>query len=453
MTSHPDISRLIFPSVRWRHIGRLAAVLMMICLAILCRAEDTSRNLGEFVLGFNTHKILAKDQPLLQSAGIRSLRVDLYRNPVCDDLGAIIPDHPVFQAIASTPAAFDQPLVILGYGHRAFLNSGRPVTAEARGAFVEYAVSSVDRLRGRTAFFEVWNEWNVAGMGRTPMEEGTGRVGDYVRLLEETYGTLKKRFPQVTVLGGATGGIGAEDGYMPKAIQAGMLQWLDGLSIHPYFYGADGEKRLPETAIATRLGQLHDWLQADPVHENVPLYVTELGWPTYGEPHGVSYEEQACFMVRSILLFACDPQVKGIWLYEFRDGGTDPKNREHHFGVIEVDGTPKPAFYALRSLVPLLRDARSLRRVANSANDRVVTIVLTMKDGTDIWAVWSVFPGEEWVMDDGGERMTPVPFSFSGSQGEKMTGFPSRFIVGNTPVFLRGSRAGEGRIDAVEVHR
>ncbi|WP_153811499.1 hypothetical protein [Terrimicrobium sacchariphilum] len=453
MGSPPDTSRRTLGTLlRW-DIGGLAAVLFMLCVAASCRAEDKSRNLGDFVLGFNTHKVLANDQPLLEGVGIWSLRVDLYRNPVSDDHGAVNTEHPVFPAIANTPEAYHQPLVILGYGHRAFQNSGRPSTPESRRAFVDYALAGVGRLHERTRFFEVWNEWNVPGMGRTPLEEGTGRVEDYVTLLRETYTALKKQFPDLFILGGATGGIGADEGYMVKAVNLGMLQWLDGLSIHPYFYGADGEKRLPEIAIATRLGQLHDWLRADSVHGDVPLYVTELGWPTYGEPHGVSYEEQACFMVRSILLFACEPQVKGVWLYEFRDGGTDPKDREHHFGVVKADGTPKPAFHALRSLIPLLRDARSLRRVANSAKDRVVTMVLTMKDGADIWAVWSVFPGEEWVMENKGGRMIPVPFSLSGSRDVGINSLTSRFVVGNEPFFLRSSRAGDGGIDAVEVHQ
>lgn len=447
-------SLFCFPAFPLRKLAMPLGILVIWVVACsFARGADSARDLEDFILGFNTHKVQERNQPLLRDLGARSLRVDLFWNPISNDQGKVHTAHPVFQALAEAPGVYDPLLVILGYGHRAFLDSGRPVTAESRGAFVDYAVSSVGRLHGRTTFYEIWNEWNVVGMGHTPSEEGAGQAGDYVRLLEEAYGVLKKQFPEITVLGGATGGIGNEDGYMPKAIQAGMLQWLDGLSIHPYFYGADGEKRLPEIAIATRLGQLHDWLRADSLHRDVPLYVTELGWPTYGEPHGVSYKEQACFMVRSILLFACDPQVKGVWLYEFRDGGTNPKDREHHFGVIKADGTPKPAFYAMRSLIPLLRDARSLRRVANSANDRVVTMVLTMKDGADIWAVWSVFPGEEWVMENSGGRMIPVPFSLSGSRDVEINRLPSRFIVGNEPVFLRSSPAGNGRIDAVEVHQ
>ena len=68
-------------------------------------------------------------------------------------------------------------------------------------------------------------------------------------------------------------------------------------------------------------------------------------------------------MVRSILLFALEPQVKGVWVYELRDGGSDAANREYHFGVVTRDGKPKAAYYALKDLVSLFRDAKSIERL------------------------------------------------------------------------------------------
>ena len=45
------------------------------------------------------------------------------------------------------------------------------------------------------------------------------------------------------------------------------------------------------------------------------------------------------------------------YLYELMDEGTDPNNREKHFGLVRDDGTMKPSFVALRNEIALLRGA------------------------------------------------------------------------------------------------
>ena len=104
-----------------------------------------------------------------------------------------------------------------------------------------------------------------------------------MRLLESCYHLLNKAVPDAVVLGRAMGGIGDRDDYLPKALKAGLLDYCDGLSIHPYFYGAETpEARLPENAILERLNKLKAWLSDYPGGAQKPLYATEMGSPTYG---------------------------------------------------------------------------------------------------------------------------------------------------------------------------
>ncbi len=372
-----------------------ASGLVALGLALASPAHAEPRDLADFILGFNAHAIREPDLPLLQAAGIGRLRIDLGWRYLADERGVVQPDHPGLKAIVASPAWIADPLVILEYGHPAFQNGGRPSTPEARRAFVDYAAASAEQLHAKTRFFEVWNEWNVPGMGRTPLEEGAGRPEDYAVLLRETCGALKKRFPDLVILGGAMAGIGTHDDYLPRAIRAGILDSLDGLSIHPYFYGLDDPQHLPEVAIPKRIAQVAEWLKAAPGRANIPLYVTELGWPTYGEHPGVTEEEQADFMARSILLLATYPRVKGVWLYEFRDSGHDPGDREHHFGVIRPDGTPKPAYRLTAEIAALLAQARTIERVTNASGDSIVTIRCEMKDGSISWVCWTLYPGKK----------------------------------------------------------
>jgi len=362
------------------------------------------RDLANFTLGFNAHFIKPRDLPLIDELGYPALRLDLTWRRIADAQGLVNPDAPILRSVVDAPPQIVDPLIILGYGHPAFQEGGRPSTPQSRTAFVDYALASVSRLHDRSKFFEVWNEWNVEGMGQTPASEGRGKVEDYVSLLRETYTALKARHPDLVILGGATGGIGRQDDYMPRAIKLGLLDSLDGLSIHPYFFGAEGDVTLPEVAIPSRLHQLRSWLNEAPSRRDIPLYVTELGWPTYHEQYGVTDEVQSLYMARSVLLLAAEKEVRGVWIYELRDGGDDPKDREDHFGVVARDGAPKPAFHRMRELIALLRSARTIEQVANGSEGRAITMRLVMKDGTETWVCWTSRGGDRWRIEWDGSR-------------------------------------------------
>jgi hypothetical protein len=282
-------------------------------------------------------------------------------------------------------------LVILDYGHPAFDGGGRIVSDKGREAFDRYAVSSVDLLKSRSQLYEVWNEWNVQGMGGTPPEEGSGHPEDYVKLLKSVYLGLKSKVPSLEILGGATAEIGEREHYMEQILRLGCLDYMDGLSVHPYFYGdSSKERRIPENGLTLRIKKLYEWLAKYPKGTTIPIYVTELGWPTYEKDDGVSPEVQAKFMVRSILLLAVKPQIKGVWIYELRDGGTDPKDKECHFGLISRDGTPKPSFWAMKDLKKVLDESKSIETMTVKDSKEVMIMRLKGKEGGVRWLCWTI---------------------------------------------------------------
>jgi hypothetical protein len=40
--------------------------------------------------------------------------------------------------------------------------------------------------------------------------------------------------------------------------------------------------------------------------------------------------------------------VKGIWWYDFMNDGLDPREYEHHFGLVDEQGQPLPAYQAMK---------------------------------------------------------------------------------------------------------
>lgn len=105
-----------------------------------------------------------------------------------------------------------------------------------------------------------------------------------------------------------------------------------------------------------------------------PMAVTETGYSTYddGTPNQALH---AIYMPR---LFAeyFRLGVKRTFSYEFIDEFVDPDNddREAHFGLVNRDLTPKPAYTALKALLRRLRATEDDRRVGSNVGEVRVTV-------------------------------------------------------------------------------
>ena len=132
------------------------------------------------------------------------------------------------------------------------------------------------------------------------------------------------------------------------------------------------------------------------------LVATETGYHNRtaerGHP-GVSEAAAAKYIPR-LLLEYFDRGVVRTYLYEFADERPDPEMRdmEQHFGLIHVDGTPKPAFVALRNLIAVLRDpgpAFESNRFAFTLEGKTKDIrhvLLARRDGAFDLVIWLEVP-------------------------------------------------------------
>jgi len=87
-----------------------------------------------------------------------------------------------------------------------------------------------------------------------------------------------------------------------------------------------------------------------------PIIATETGYhyginPSY---KGITEQVGAKYTPRTFLEFF-NRGVKRTFLYELMDQRSAPDS-ENNFGIIRADGTPKPAFYALRNMIRVLND-------------------------------------------------------------------------------------------------
>ena len=118
-----------------------------------------------------------------------------------------------------------------------------------------------------------------------------------------------------------------------------------------------------------------------------------------GHP-GVSEAAAAKYIPR-LLLEYFDRGVVRTYLYEFADEKPDPdmKDMEQHFGLIHVDGSPMPAFVAMRNLIAVLRDPGLAFEpkgfVFTLEGDRKDTrhVLLARRDGAIDLVLWLEVPG------------------------------------------------------------
>jgi hypothetical protein len=240
-----------------------------------------------------------------------------------------------------------QPLLILDYGNPLYDSGDKPVSPQIVSAFARYAVFVVQHFKGRVHRYEMWNEWNV-----TTGSTRSGTPQDYVRFLKVVYPAVKAIDPSAVFIAGAIGGLKLD--WLSAMLAAGAIGSFDALSIHPYNFGR-----------STRTGDVwaQDMLATEAaIHRytdgrDIPLYITEMGWPTYTGPTGISPRQAGVYLAQMFLLARTMTFIKGIWWYDFRDDGVDASNKENDFGLVDPNLKPKPAFAALESVVPIVRDA------------------------------------------------------------------------------------------------
>jgi hypothetical protein len=328
---------------------------------------------------------------LIHAAGISAIRDDIRWSQVeqTRNVYAMPEDYDRFVDQALRNGI--QPLLILCYGNKLYDKGLYPTSQDAVEAFTRFAEFVVSHFRGRVRLYEVWNEWNVG----TGVADNVfyGDPAQYVALLKHVYPRLKALAPEVTVIGGVVSGNGSRYHWMEGACKSGLLDYLDAFSYHPYCYGApDGERR-PETGFMSRIRQ-NDEIMRRYEKWNIPVLLTEVGWPTHQGPMGSSPQDEARFLARSLLMLRTLPYVKGMWWYDFSDDGVDPSDPESNFGIVANNLTPKPAYLAMRDICRLFAEARYSGEL--DANPDIRIMKFCRVSGEILWVVWSINDPGDW---------------------------------------------------------
>ncbi len=381
-----------------RYLSALLSIVVATIGGMNSFAAEPSRTASSsepaFIVGMGTH--FGKQQrPIdlgitrLTEANVVYLRDEAHWNEIEQQKGEYqLPDK-VRQYVDQAAAANVGVLISLNYGNPLYDQGLFPTSPEALEAFTRYAEFVARETRGKVRYLEIWNEWEL-GLGIPRQANGQRRPGkpeDYVKLAAHVYPRLKKINPDLIVLAGAASGGGVRHGWLEKTISMGLLNHCDGVSYHPYVREL-GAKGSPEYCIDW-VEQIQQMLRKYSDGKPVPMYITELGWPTDISAVGITPQAQAKFIARTMLLSRRVPELKGLWWFNLERSWQ--VNDEHAtYGLMLPDATPMPALQALRSVGPVVSQGRFVRTIDTGVKG-VHALEFAMPDGSAVWAAWSVF--------------------------------------------------------------
>lgn len=361
-----------------------------------------------FLVGVCTHFSQGKgvvDMNLknISRAGINAIRDEVPWGAIEREKGTLDMPEQFDTYVRQAAARGLDVLLILDYANRFYDDGDRPRSPEAIEGFCRYAEFVVRHFGKDVRLYEVWNEWDI-GIGLPQRHNKGGSAEDYAKLLKAVYPRIKAADPNVTVIAGASTSGAVKRGWLEDVVKLGALESCDAISIHSYNYSEPFPQRSPD-ACSAWMTSVQQMLRTYNDGNDVPFYVTEMGWPTHIGRAGTEPALSASYLARLYLLARTSDSFKGLWWYDFQDDGWNPEHNEDNFGLVRPDLTPKPGYHVMTDISQLVGKGQYAERVATE--DEHVRILRFTRGGRDYWTVWS---------DDDQERQvvleTPSPDRF-----------------------------------------
>ena len=362
---------------------------------------------------------------LIARAGASSIRDDVSWDSVEQEKGHLAVPSGIEDEVNQTLQAHLEPLLILDYGNRFYDAGAKPTSPEALSAFARYAAFIVGHFKGRVHFYEMWNEWNL-----TTGDTRSATPEEYVRFIRVVYPAVKAVDPSAVFLAGAIGG-GSRLDWLSAMLSAGAQGYFDGLSIHPYNFG---KSRPTGDAWAQDMLATESVIHRYTAGRDLPIYVTEMGWPTYG---GISREAAGAYLAQMFLLARTLKFINGIWWYDFRDDGWDKTNQENDFGLVDPDLTPKPAFTALKAVAPIVRDALQVEDLP-TGNPSVRALRFRLNGSNQVLALWNTSQISTSLRVAGSAPLQVRSVEANDSHGTGTSSKVRKVHLSNIPVLVTG---------------
>jgi hypothetical protein len=418
---------------------------------------------SRFVVGACTHfsqgkGIIEMNLDSLRQVGIDSIRDEVSWSAIEREKGKLVMPERFDAYVREAARRRIDVLLILDYANRFYDDGDRPRSPEAIEGFCRYAEFVVHHFGSDVRFYEVWNEWDI-GIGLPEPYRKGGSPEDYVKLLKAVAPRIMAANRNAIIMAGGSTSGGVKRGWLEGILKLGALDHCDAISIHSYNYNAKFPERGPE-ACSAWMTEVQEMIRRYNGGEDVPFYVTEMGWPTHVTRGGTDPQLSASYLARLYLLARTSPSFKGLWWYDFQDDGWNPEHNENNFGLVRPDLTPKPGYFVIADLSELVAKGQTIDSVAT--DDEALRVLRFRRSGRDFWTVWSADDQDRQVILETEHPEATLLIRVLGHDPYLTRwGFrdwvgrdelvPNRLsvVVGHRPVMLSGDLSGVAVVDTI----
>ena len=351
-------------------------LVFLLCLATAAPAATLPELKIPDGFGVNIHFTgEPKDLDLIAEAGFKFIRMDLTWSGIEREKGVYNFERTGYDTLtAGCTKRSIRILYILDYSNRLYESEQSVRTDTGRAAFAAFAEAAAKRYAGKNILWEIWNEPNIKQFWQP--QPG---VDDYCKLVEAAALAIKKADPNALVIAPATSTIPFD--WLESCFKKGLLNWIDALTVHPY------RPQNPETVIKDYAKLRELIARYAPKGKTIPIISGEWGYSNVNwDKARLSEEKQGQYLARMFLINLRQNVPVSIW-YDWKNDGPDPNEREHNFGTVKGDLTPKTAYLAAKTLSTTLAGF-SFERCLYLGPDKDFGCLLK-KDNIEALALWT----------------------------------------------------------------
>jgi hypothetical protein len=355
----------------------------------VCRPVDFNPVIPDSI-GVNIHFLnpQPKEMEMLAASGARWVRMDFAWDEI--EKAPLQYDFSKYDNLVKTLEFYKlSPYFIFDYTNKLYDNGMSPYTEEGRRAFAQWASASVEHFQGQGIIWEMYNEPNWRFWRPKP------NVHDYIMLALEVGEAIRTVAPSEVYVGPA--GAVIDLGFLEACFRAGLLNYWSAVSVHPY------RQREPES-VAEEFRKLRELIATYATQgKQVPIIAGEWGYSSTWNWKGMDEAKQGKLLAREFLNNLASGVPLTIW-YDWHDDSADPKDPQSHFGIVrfpyQPDSpqlySPKPAYFALKTLTSVLHGYRFSKRLPVGSPDDYVLLFTKEKDVRIV--AWTTSPAEQKVI-------------------------------------------------------
>ncbi|WP_309380931.1 GH39 family glycosyl hydrolase [Cerasicoccus frondis] len=289
------------------------------------------------------------------------------------------------------------------------LPDGKRYRAQPKAeAWQNYIRTMIARYGEHVHAWEIWNEPNLKTFWQPEPNAPA-----YAELMSQASATIREVAPGDTII---TSGFSPCQSYLPDAPNQDEELFVrelvkyrplpfDALGDHPYTSYQHGVSLArTEECFNINLGNaLRGLDEAVDDVDSYPMWLTEMGVSTI--PHITTEMQGAGYLTTVMTVATAKQNVERIIIYNFRDVGTDPTEKEDMFGLLHHDYTPKPGYFAVSTLIKKIGKAKFVGR---ETDEGLIVYRFEKPDGGRTEVLWTSGNPVEYVLPAEVKAVTDV---------------------------------------------